>query len=95
MNGSSLTAIEVSSPPTMNIRILFFGLTAEVLGKSERILESVENLSCEQIAGGIVDEFPELSKHKLLYSINQTYATGDEILRDGDELAIFTAVSGG
>ena len=43
----------------------------------------------------IKSEFPKLGSHKLLYSLNQTYATGDEIVRDGDELAIFTAVSGG
>ena len=43
----------------------------------------------------IKSEFPKLDNHKLLYSLNQTYAIGDEIVRDGDELAIFTAVSGG
>jgi molybdopterin converting factor small subunit len=31
----------------------------------------------------------------LLLAINEEYATGDEIISDGDELAIFTAVSGG
>ena len=31
----------------------------------------------------------------LRFSVNQKYATGQETLRDGDELAIFTAVSGG
>ena len=38
---------------------------------------------------------PGLASHKLFFSINQQYATGEEIVRDGDELAIFTAVSGG
>ena len=43
----------------------------------------------------VQSEYPALKGHKLLFSINQQYANGDEIIRDGDELAIFTAVSGG
>jgi molybdopterin converting factor small subunit len=43
----------------------------------------------------LIDRFPELKHHKLLFAINETYAKGDEIIHDGDELAIFTAVSGG
>ncbi|MGQ0541222.1 MAG: MoaD/ThiS family protein [Blastocatellia bacterium] len=79
----------------MNIRALFFGLTADLIGQRELTLEPVADSSCEQVVREIVEAFPDISKHKLLYSINQTYACGDEILRDGDELAIFTAVSGG
>lgn len=39
--------------------------------------------------------FPGLASHKLLYSVNQSYAAGGERLKSDDELAIFTAVSGG
>jgi len=79
----------------MNIRALFFGVTADLVGRRELILEPNENSSCGQVVRGIIEAFPDLSNHKLLYSINQTHASGDEILRDGDELGIFTAVSGG
>ena len=39
--------------------------------------------------------FPGLASHKLLYSVNQSYAGGSECLKSNDELAVFTAVSGG
>jgi len=43
----------------------------------------------------IFEKYPKLKENKLLFSINQTYAIGDEIIKNGDELAVFTAVSGG
>jgi molybdopterin converting factor small subunit len=43
----------------------------------------------------LLKNYPQLNKHKLLFSRNQEYARGDEMLSEGDELAIFTAVSGG
>ena len=43
----------------------------------------------------LVADNPLLGRHRLHFSVNQQYATGDEILIDGDEMAIFTAVSGG
>lgn len=41
------------------------------------------------------EQFPKLGGLKLLYSLNQNYATGNEIIRDDDEVAVFTPVSGG
>lgn len=79
----------------MSVTILFFGATAYVVGE-RRIELSLSDGSTSKIAfDQIKDKFPKLSGHKLLYSLNQNYATGKEIIRDGDELAIFTAVSGG
>ena len=74
---------------------MFFGATAAATGKRE--IEICLNASqpLNKFLGEILKYFPKLSANKLLFSINQQYATGDEILRDGDELAIFTAVSGG
>lgn len=79
----------------MIVKVLFFGMTADLAGRRELILSPVNNARCRQVIAEVIDIFPELSKHKVLYSINQEYAKGDEILNDGDELAIFTAVSGG
>jgi molybdopterin converting factor small subunit len=43
----------------------------------------------------VVSEYPELSRHRLLFSLNQEYVPADSPIHDGDELAVFTAVSGG
>ncbi|MEO6050774.1 MAG: MoaD/ThiS family protein [Pyrinomonadaceae bacterium] len=79
----------------MNVTILFFGATAYAVGERRIELSLTKNLTAKMVFDQVRQEFPNLGNHKLLYSLNQDYANGDEIVRDGDELAIFTAVSGG
>lgn len=79
----------------MNVQVLFFGATADEVGEREIGLELTEGAKAAQAFGEIVDKYPRLADHKLLFAVNQEYASGDEIIRDGDELAVFTAVSGG
>ena len=79
----------------MNIQVLFFGSTATVAGKRQVEVELIDESTARNMFDQLLAEYPKLSNHKLLFSVNQQYATGDEIIRDGDELAIFTAVSGG
>ncbi len=79
----------------MKIRILFFGSTAAITGKRQTDIETTEEETAGKVFDRLLTHYPKLSNHRLLFSVNQQYATGDEIIRDGDELAIFTAVSGG
>lgn len=79
----------------MTALVLFFGATADSAGQRE-IEFPIEDMSrAYEVVADIVKKFPRLAEHKLLLSINHEYARGGEILMDGDELAIFTAVSGG
>lgn len=79
----------------MKVQVLFFGATAEAIGEREIEFDLAEQTKASDALGQIVIRFPQLSRHSLLFAVNQEYAAGDEIIRDGDELAIFTAVSGG
>ena len=79
----------------MKIQVLFFGATADETGAREISFETQENRQADAVFGEIVAKFPRLANHKLLFAVNQEYANGDEIVNDGDELAVFTAVSGG
>lgn len=79
----------------MKVQVLFFGATADVAGEREIEISLAENFTARQSLAEIVAKFPQLGNHKLLFAVNQEYANGDEIISDGDELAIFTAVSGG
>ena len=79
----------------MKVHVLFFGATAAIAGGRKLNLEVVDGTTTDRIFDNIRERFPPLSNHKLHIAINQQYATGDEIVCDGDELAIFTAVSGG
>lgn len=79
----------------MIIQALFFGATADIVGVRSKSIESENSVTTPQIVDQIVLEFPDLRRHKLLFSVNQEYVSGDVTVKDGDELAIFTAVSGG
>ena len=80
---------------SVNIRVLFFGATASLVGERGIDISLPTESTSRMVFDQIKNEFPKLGSHKLLYSLNQNYATGEEIVSDGDELAIFTAVSGG
>lgn len=73
-------------------KVLFFGATADIVGS--RGIERAASTASELI-NDLVAEFPRLSSHKLLLSVNQEYVGVDTVINDGDEVAIFTAVSGG
>ncbi len=79
----------------MKVQVLFFGATAEEVGKREMAVSLSGQTKSAAVFDKIVEDFPQLKKHSLLFAVNQEYASGDEIIRDGDELAIFTSVSGG
>lgn len=79
----------------MKVQVLFFGATADETGEREIEVALAENVKAEQAFAEITEKYPRLKNHKLLFAVNQEYASGEENLKDGDELAVFTAVSGG
>ncbi|HSK74754.1 MAG TPA: MoaD/ThiS family protein [Pyrinomonadaceae bacterium] len=82
----------------VKVSVLFFGATADAVDEREVKLEFAGNLKAEEVYQEIEKKFPALRKNfdqNLHFSVNQEYARGDEIIKDGDELAVFTAVSGG
>ncbi|MGB7201369.1 MAG: MoaD/ThiS family protein [Pyrinomonadaceae bacterium] len=79
----------------MSVRILFFGATAEVACTRSQDVDVAEGELASSVFESVLANHPSLAAHKLFFSVNQQFATGGEIIRDGDELAIFTAVSGG
>ena len=79
----------------MKVKVLFFGATADETGEREIEVLLSENTKANEAFSEIVRKFPRLAEHKLLFAVNQEYANGAEFIKDGDELAIFTAVSGG
>jgi molybdopterin converting factor small subunit len=79
----------------MNVHIRFFGATADETGCRSIDLAFDENVNAKVVFNHVLDQFPQLKNHRLLFAVNQEYVAGAHLLRSGDELAIFTAVSGG
>jgi molybdopterin converting factor small subunit len=79
----------------MKVNILFFGATADAVGEREVEMSFDHPVNAGNALAGIIERFPALGGHKLLFARNREYVNGDETIADGDELAVFTAVSGG
>ena len=79
----------------MKVNVLFFGATADAVGKRAVELDVAGESKSRAVFELVLAEHPSLESHKLLFALNQEYATGTETLKENDELALFTAVSGG
>ena len=79
----------------MKVQVLFFGATADAVGTREIEMDLADETRSQAAFAQIVEKFPQLQKHSLLFAVNREYAGGDETIQNGDELAVFTAVSGG
>ncbi|HTK37472.1 MAG TPA: MoaD/ThiS family protein [Pyrinomonadaceae bacterium] len=79
----------------IKVSVLFFGVTAEIVGKREIEMSLEPPVKSAAVFRQVTDRYPTLNDHRLLFAFNQEYSTGNEIVCDGDELAIFSAVSGG
>lgn len=79
----------------MKVNVLFFGATADAVGRREVEISFDGHINAEEAFYAVQAEYPQLAKYKLLFTRNREYVKGDETIDDGDELAVFTAVSGG
>jgi molybdopterin synthase sulfur carrier subunit len=79
----------------MNVQVLLFGATANWIGSRKLDISIDENATVADVFERLTAQYSTLKDRKLKLAVNQQYATGEEIVFDGDELAIFTAVSGG
>jgi len=78
-----------------SVKILFFGATADAAGTREEVLELKNVSDVGDAVETLLKRHPRLSGPKLLIAVNEEYVTSDTPLNEGDELALFTAVSGG
>lgn len=79
----------------MKLRVLFFGATRDIVGKHSIDIDIESGSTSREALDNVLNDYPRLSSHKLLFAVNMEYGDGSEVLKNGDELAVFTAVSGG
>lgn len=79
----------------MKIKVLFFGATADAAGERQVQIDLADGSNTADAIAVTMSAYPKLESLKLLFAVNQEYLSTDHSLLDGDELAIFTTVSGG
>jgi len=81
----------------MRIRVLFFGMLKDIVGRAEDRLTVEDGSSIGRLYELYAVRFPKLAEHSssLLFSRNQEFAERGARLEDGDEVAFLPPVSGG
>ena len=82
---------------SMRVRVLFFGVLKEIFGSENEVLELEEGASVGELTSlyeGRMGTQKELIQC-LAVAVNREYAKAEEILHEGDEVALLPPVSGG
>lgn len=80
----------------INIKILFFGITSDLMNANELSIHLKENDTVKDCKIALMEQYP-IFKNMDSYSIavNESYATEEVFLKNGDVVAIIPPVSGG
>ena len=79
----------------MKVNVLFFGATADLVGSRKVETSLAETAVASDVVEQLHAEYPSLKGRNLLVAVNEQYVAENTPLKNGDELAIFTPVSGG
>lgn len=80
----------------MKISILTFGATRDIIGENNLSLDLENGLQVGKLKQNLESEYPELIKlNSLFIAVNEEYAESDQVLNDGDIVALIPPVSGG
>ena len=83
----------------MQVRVLFFGVLTEAFGRREMPLELAEGATVAELVSVLREDSSNQTGEELwsriAVSVNREYARREDVLRDGDEVALLPPVSGG
>ena len=80
----------------MNINLKLFGITREIIGKSEENISLEQQITVNDFLQNMKNQYPALADlSSILVAVNNEYAESDMILADRDEVALIPPVSGG
>ena len=77
----------------MGVKVLFFGVLAEVAGTSIKHYRDVKSLNDLKLR--INDDFPEIVHYNFRISLNNDITDHDLLLKPGDEIALMPPFAGG
>jgi molybdopterin converting factor subunit 1 len=81
----------------VRVKVLFFGMLKDIVGRSEDQIEVADGARLETIFSGYAHQYPRLSEleSSIVLACNQEFCDRSAALREGDEIAFLPPVSGG
>ena len=83
------------SKAPIRVTLRCFASVREVLGTDVLTVELQSDTTLESLRQKLAEAHPQLSRLPLAFAVNRDYARGDQLLRDGDEVAFIPPISGG
>jgi molybdopterin converting factor small subunit len=77
----------------MQVKVIFFGVLAEVAAINIKFYSDVKSLGHLKML--IQDDFPEFIHYNFRISVNSVIVNNDPDLKDGDEIALLPPFAGG
>ncbi len=81
----------------MQVRVLFFGMLKELLGRSDEVVALPEGATLADLLARYETQVPRMRQYtsSLAFAVNQEYAPIEARLHDQDEVGLLPPVSGG
>ena len=80
----------------MKCRIKAFGISKDIIGSKVLELDLPEGSTVQDLKNELFEKFTAFAELKSLYvALNNEYAEGTVLLKEGDEIALIPPVSGG
>ena len=81
----------------VRVRVLFFGMLKDIVGRSEDRIEVADGSRLESVFERYAQQFPKLSalKSSIVLASNHQFCEPSATVSDGDEIAFLPPVSGG
>ena len=80
----------------MKLEILFFGITADILGASNSLEIVADGSSVFEFKDILLEKYPKLKNiNSYAIAVNESYAADEQILFENDVVAVIPPVSGG
>jgi molybdopterin converting factor subunit 1 len=81
----------------MQVKVRLFATLRQLAGWGSQPLDLPDDATVSAALTELDRRYPQLTvtKRTIYVAVNQEYARGTQVLREGDELALFPPVSGG
>lgn len=80
----------------MKVTIKLFAVYRDILGHPELTMEVTAGTTVSDLFDQMLRDKAEVAlRESTMFAVNETYATADTVLKDGDRVAFIPPVSGG
>ncbi len=81
----------------MNVRLLYFAVLRDITGTGDAVMSLKEGTRASDVWQSLRGQYAQLADYRQppMIAVNETYATPETVLHEGDELAFIPPVAGG